>query len=137
MEIIGKDESKIGKNEELLKVKDALGRLPIHYACKHHHLKEVIETMVAVNLESLKIADIQGFLPIHVACRFSHAVALIKFMLFKAPETVSWKTKKGNTPAMIAMRYMEEGERKRQVLALFQRYEYTDTLLRSKGLRQG
>lgn len=137
MEIIGNDESKQAKNEEIISKKDALGRLPVHYACKHGHLKDVIETMISLHLESLKVADVNGFLPLHVACRFGHPVSLIKFMLFKAPETVSWKTKKGNTPAMIAMKYMEEGERKRQVVGLFQRYEYTDSLLRSKGLRKG
>ena len=132
IDVKGKEDA----SERAMNTPDALGRLPIHYACKHKHLKPAIEKLIELNPESLKKADCCGFLPSHVACRFGQTVALCKLMIFKAPETVSWKTEKGNTCSMLASRYIEDEERKRQVVAVLERFAYTDSLLRGKGLRK-
>ncbi|KAL3940046.1 MAG: hypothetical protein SGARI_001139 [Bacillariaceae sp.] len=132
IDIKGKEDA----TQRAMNTADALGRLPIHYACKHKHLKPAIEKFIELNPESLKCADVGGFLPAHVACRFGQPVALCKLMVFKAPETVSWKTQKGNTCSMLASKYIEDEERKRQVVAVLERFAYTDSLLRGKGLRK-
>jgi hypothetical protein len=74
-EILGMDESKREKVEEMVNIPDALGRLPIHYACKHLHLKEAIEKLAIIRPESLRVADVSGF------CRFTWPVALATRLL--------------------------------------------------------
>ena len=123
--------------ESILRRKDILGRVPLHYACKHPHLREVIQELIILDPESSKVADVNGFLPIHVACRFGQAVGVIRLLLADFPSLVAAKTKKGSTPKMLAEKYMEDGtERKRQVVAMLQQKEYKDKCLQQKGFRR-
>jgi ankyrin repeat protein len=115
----------------LLMMKDVAGRIPLHYACKHLHLRDVIQELIVLYAESAKVADVNGFLPIHVACRFGQTVGVIRLLLADYPALVSAKTNKGNTPRMLAEMYMEGGsERKRQVVALLEQKE------RQQGMRR-
>ena len=55
IDVKGKEDA----SERAMNTPDALGRLPIHYACKHKHLKPAIEKLIELNPESLKKADSQ------------------------------------------------------------------------------
>lgn len=97
--------------------KDALGRLPIHYALKHPHLHPLVQYMLQACPGLVKVTDKQGFLPLHVACRYGMPVDTIQILLDAAPETVTAKTVKGSTPLMCA-RATEVGNNKDRVLAV-------------------
>ena len=87
------------------KRKDALGRLPLHYACKDQ-TDEVILKLLQVYPGSTKQADKQGFLPLHVACRSDKSVYVIRQLLRQNPKLANQTTQKGSTPYMFAKKHM-------------------------------
>ena len=55
---------------ELFRIRDDLGRLPIHVACQTNAPVEVLAVLVELDPTTLHMADFSGDLPLHVWCRY-------------------------------------------------------------------
>lgn len=85
-------------NENAACQKDALGRLPLHYACRDPNADmKSFELLLKANLAAVNVSDTSGFLPIHVACRSNAPFQVIKKLVKIDPTTLLAKTKKGST----------------------------------------
>eukprot|EP00539_Tryblionella_compressa_P012923 CAMPEP_0178826458 /NCGR_PEP_ID=MMETSP0746-20121128/6759_1 /TAXON_ID=913974 /ORGANISM="Nitzschia punctata, Strain CCMP561" /LENGTH=271 /DNA_ID=CAMNT_0020488277 /DNA_START=57 /DNA_END=872 /DNA_ORIENTATION=+ len=101
----------------MIKRKDGLGRLPIHYALKHKHLLDVAKYLLKAFPASAKTADQSGFLPLHIACRFGMPASFIRELIQLFPGAVHAQTAKGTTPLMYAA-VIKDRENMKQVVAL-------------------
>ena len=54
----------------LFRIRDDLGRLPIHVACQTNAPVEVLAVLVELDPATLHMADFSGDLPLHVWCRY-------------------------------------------------------------------
>ena len=54
----------------LFRIRDDLGRLPIHVACQTNAPVEVLTALVELDPATLHMADFAGDLPLHVWCRY-------------------------------------------------------------------
>lgn len=87
------------------KTKDALGRLPLHYACSHGAPVEVVSALLDSFPGGAAIGDKNGWLALHVACRVGESPQVINELLKAYPDSIGERTNKGSTPLMCAHKH--------------------------------
>lgn len=79
---------------------DAMGRLPIHYACSSHASSRILRELLTINPNSIHAADKSGWLPLHVASSTHTSIQVIQYLLQAGPSAIVLKTKKGSDPVV-------------------------------------
>ena len=96
--------AQMGGNVSILGQADENGRLPIHYAIKHHASMEVIDFLLEEHPLSLTVCDVRGYSPVDVAVgrmtsSQSYFLTLKKLL---TPQVVAkFKANDGDLPAFI------------------------------------
>jgi len=83
-------------------VPDAMGRLPIHYACSNHASLRTLRELITINPDSIYAMDKSGWSPLHVASSIHTSIEVIQFLLHAGPSVIVAKTNKGSNPVNCA-----------------------------------
>ncbi len=79
-------------------MKNAFGRLPIHYACWNVAPLEVIQALITASPDSIKVEDSARWLPLHRACYYYASLNVLNLLIESYPEGIDHLNKKEETP---------------------------------------
>jgi hypothetical protein len=87
--------------KDLLKIRDAKGKLPLHWACCNEADPEVVESLVMGYPESVEKQDHDKYTPLHYECYFRASVVAVAKMLQKCPSAAMVHNKDRDLPLHI------------------------------------
>jgi ankyrin repeat protein len=87
-----------------VRVRDAEGFLPLHWACYHGAVASVLQVLVAAWPESVRETISYGRLPLHLACRQNATLDRVQVLVPKYPAALEQASTQGMLPLHYACR---------------------------------